>query len=405
MLFGALQGVNAAFDRPVKSGRANVLLTVGPSAVSLPLTDLPEILQVPIVAPETYQSARERVFATHRSGAGEKLRAAEQRQRVKSGRNEPRESETLGGGHRANTVRHQACAIETLDVTRRFGERTVLHQVSLRVPESGVYGFLGLNGAGKTTTIRLLLGLIKADAGSIELFGQPFNRDALRRIGSLVEMPSLYPHLTGRENLNVTRIQAAAPRSSIDHVLTVVGLANDADRLVRQYSLGMKQRLGLALALLNSPDLLILDEPTNGLDPAGIHEIRDLLRRMPREHGVTVFLSSHLLNEVEQIAEFVGIIHEGKILFQGALAELRERHNQPLRVGVHGTDKAAELLRAAGLDARIDGPDSISIRGMPIDASLIVRMLVQAGHQVFHASIQQNSLEDIFLSLTGGRAQ
>jgi lantibiotic transport system ATP-binding protein len=220
-----------------------------------------------------------------------------------------------------------AYAIETEDVTRRFGARTVLHQISLRVPQSGIYGFVGLNGAGKTTMIRLLLGLIKPDAGTIRVFGQSFSQDLLRRVGSLVEVPSLYSHLTGRENLEVTRRQIAAPRSRIDHALAVVRLSADADRLVRQYSLGMKQRLGLALALLNSPDLLILDEPTNGLDPAGIPEIRDLLRRMPRERGTTIFLSSHLLSEVEQIAESIGIVHEGKLLFQGSLAQLRERRS------------------------------------------------------------------------------
>lgn len=238
-------------------------------------------------------------------------------------------------------------AIETQDVTRRFGARTVLDQISLRVSQGGIYGFLGRNGAGKTTTIRLLLGLIKADAGSIRIFGQSFSQDLLRRVGSLVEVPSLYSHLTGRENLEVTRRQIAAPRARIDHALTVVRLSADADRLVRQYSLGMKQRLGLALALLNCPDLLILDEPTNGLDPAGIHEIRDLLRDMPRQHGITVFLSSHLLSEVEQIADAIGIVHDGKLLFQGSLAQLRQ----------------------------------------------------------CHASREQNSLEDIFLALTGGQGQ
>lgn len=225
---------------------------------------------------------------------------------------------------------HPACAIETNDVTRRFGARTVVHQLNLRVPQSGIYGFLGLNGAGKTTTIRMLLGLIKADAGSIRVFGKPFSLDVLRRIGALVEMPSLYSHLTGRENLEVTRRQIGAPRSRIDHALSVVHLTADADRLLGEYSLGMKQRLGVALALLNSPDLLILDEPTNGLDPAGIREMRDLLRSMPREHGVTVFLSSHLLSEVDQIAEYVGILHEGHLVFQGSLAELRERQNRQL---------------------------------------------------------------------------
>jgi lantibiotic transport system ATP-binding protein len=300
---------------------------------------------------------------------------------------------------------HQAYAIETNDVTRRFGARTSVHELSLRVPESGIYGFLGLNGAGKTTTIRLLLGLIKPDVGLIHILGRPFSHDLLRRIGSLVEMPSLYSHLTGRENLEVTRRQIGAPRSRIDHVLAVVRLTADADRLIREYSLGMKQRLGLALALLNSPNLLILDEPTNGLDPAGIHEMRDLLRSMPREHGVTVFLSSHLLNEVEQIAEFVGIVHEGRMVFQGPLAELRKRQNSTLSVGIRRAGRALEMLRAAGLDARSDAPDFISIRGVSIDASQITRMLVQDGHEVFHVSARHHSLEDIFLSLTAGEKQ
>jgi len=298
-----------------------------------------------------------------------------------------------------------AYAIQTSDVSRYFGAQRAVHQLSLRVPESGIYGFLGLNGAGKTTTVRLLLGLIQSDAGSIHLFGKPFSNSLLRRIGSLVDMPSLYSHLTGRENLEVTRRLIEAPRSKIDHALAVVRLTTDADRLVRDYSLGMRQRLGLALAIMNSPDLLILDEPTNGLDPAGIHEMRDLLRDMPREHGVTIFLSSHLLNEVEQVADFVGIIHEGHLMFQGSLAELRERQNRELKVGVRQADKALEFLSSADLDARIVGQDVISIQEAAIDASQVIRMLVESGYEVFHASLEQESLEDIFLSLTGGAKQ
>jgi ABC-2 type transport system ATP-binding protein len=224
-------------------------------------------------------------------------------------------------------------AIETDALTRRFGARTVVADLELRVPEGGIYGFLGLNGAGKTTTIRMLLGLIRPDSGAVEIFGRPFKQEVLARIGSLVEMPSLYAHLTGRENLEVTRRMVAAPKAAIDRVLELVGLAGDANRLVREYSLGMRQRLGLALALLNSPDLLILDEPTNGLDPAGIHEMRDLIRGLPAEHGVTVFLSSHLLAEVEQIAGFIGIIHEGRMVFQGSLDALRASQTSRLPAG------------------------------------------------------------------------
>ncbi|HEX3582062.1 MAG TPA: ATP-binding cassette domain-containing protein [Thermoanaerobaculia bacterium] len=218
--------------------------------------------------------------------------------------------------------------IETTALTRRFGTRVAVDDVHLQVPQGEIYGFLGLNGAGKTTTIRMLLGLIRADEGEVRIFGEPFRREVLARIGALVEMPSLYSHLTGRQNLEVTRRQIGAPKTSIDRSLGVVGLDDDANRLVREYSLGMRQRLGLALALLGSPELLILDEPTNGLDPAGIHEMRDLIRRMPAEHGVTVFLSSHLLAEVEQIAGFIGIIHKGRMVFQGPLAELRGSREQ-----------------------------------------------------------------------------
>ena len=281
----------------------------------------------------------------------------------------------------------------------------MIDQLNLRVQESGIYGFLEPNGAGKTTTIRLLLGLIRPDAGSVHVFGKQFNQNLLRRIGSLVEMPSLYPHLTGRENLEVTRRQIGAPRTSIERSLAIVRLVGDADKLLRQYSLGMKQRLGLALALLNSPELLILDEPTNGLDPAGIHEMRDLLRRMPLEHGVTVFLSSHLLSEVEQIAEFVGIIHEGRIVFQGALTELQERQSSWLRISVRRTEPAVEFLRTSGINASSNATGSIRVDGESRDAYRVNRLLMKNGHDVFHISLQEESLEDIFLSLTGGRIQ
>jgi len=216
--------------------------------------------------------------------------------------------------------------IETRGLSRRFGAQVAVDDLNLLVPAAGVYGFLGPNGAGKTTAIRMLLGLIRPDAGEVCLFGQPLrsnHRALMSRVGALVEAPSLYPHLTGRENLEVTRRLLGSPPKLIDVALDTIRLMRDADRRVREYSLGMRQRLGLALALLNKPQLLILDEPTNGLDPAGIHEMRDLIRRLPDEFGVTVFLSSHLLSEVEQIASHIGIIHESKLLFQGTLAELQ----------------------------------------------------------------------------------
>ena len=296
-------------------------------------------------------------------------------------------------------------AIETHGLIRRFGSRTVVDRVDLRVPGECVYGFLGPNGAGKTTTIRLLLGLIRPDAGGVDVFGEPFSRDSLRRVGSLVESPSLYPHLTGRENLEVTRRLLGTPRAGIDRALETSRLQADADRLVRDYSLGMKQRLGLALALMTEPRLLVLDEPTNGLDPAGIHEMRDLLRRLPRENGVTVFLSSHLLAEVEQIAGFVGIIYEGRLTFQGRLSELRERQKSHLRLGVKRAEAALQLLRDAGIAAHADGGTLLHVEGDAREATSVNRLLVESGHDVFHLSVERQSLEAIFLGLTGGRPE
>jgi ABC-2 type transport system ATP-binding protein len=297
--------------------------------------------------------------------------------------------------------------IETRELTRQFGSKLAVDHLDLSVPAAGVYGFLGPNGAGKTTAIRMLLGLIKPTSGEVFLFGLPLykNRLALsRRIGALVESPSLYPHLTGRENLEVTRRLIGAPSEMIISALETVRLTKDSDRLVREYSLGMRQRLGLALALLNKPQLLILDEPTNGLDPAGIHEMRDLIRRLPADAGVTVFLSSHLLSEVEQIASHIGIIQEGRLLFQGRLADLQKRQLTRLRVGTNQLDQAASFLTKAGwMVEQSDGMLNVAATTSE-DAISINSLLVDRGIDVFHLSLSQASLEDIFLALTADQS-
>lgn len=304
-------------------------------------------------------------------------------------------------------MREQEYLIETRGLRRRFGAQVAVDDLNLLVPAAGVYGFLGPNGAGKTTAIRMLLGLIRPDAGEVCLFGQPLHsnhRALMSRVGALVEAPSLYPHLTGRENLEVTRRLLGAPRNLIDVALETVRMTRDADRRVREYSLGMRQRLGLAVALLNKPKLLILDEPTNGLDPAGIHEMRDLIRRLPDEFGVTVFLSSHLLSEVEQIAGHIGIIHESKLLFQGPLAELQKKQQTELTVGVTKPDEAIDCLVGAGWSVqRRDGLLSVSAAA-PEDAVKVNRLLLDHRLDVFHLALSQRSLEDIFLTLTAGRA-
>ena len=296
--------------------------------------------------------------------------------------------------------------IETRGLSRRFGSQVAVDDLNLLVPPAGVYGFLGPNGAGKTTAIRMLLGLIRPDAGEVRLFGRALNsnhRLLMNRVGALVEAPSLYPHLTCRENLEVTRRLTGGPRQWIDRALETIKLTRDADRRVREYSLGMRQRLGLALALLNQPELLILDEPTNGLDPAGIHEMRDLIRRLPEEFGATVFLSSHLLSEVEQIASHIGIIHESRLLFQGTLAELQEKQQTELSVGVSQPDEAFNCLVSAGWSvARRNGLLSVSA-AVAEDAVKVNRLLMDHRLDVFHLSLSQRSLEDIFLTLTNGQ--
>jgi ABC-2 type transport system ATP-binding protein len=301
----------------------------------------------------------------------------------------------------------QTTAIETCGLTRRFGAQLAVDDLSLLVPEAGVYGFLGPNGAGKTTTIRMLLGLIRPDSGEVRLFGEPLaenHQSLMRRVGALVETPSLYPHLTGRENLEVTRRLLGAPRELIDRALDIVKLAQDAHRRVRAYSLGMRQRLGLALALLNNPKLLILDEPANGLDPAGIHEMRDLIRRLPAEFGTTVFLSSHLLSEVEQIANHIGIIHHGRLLFQGTLGELQAQRQEHLTIGVKQHEQALRCLTDAGWSAfrREDGWLTVTAT-TPDAAAQINSLLVNQRLDVFHIAHEQASLEDIFLTLTKGK--
>jgi lantibiotic transport system ATP-binding protein len=239
-------------------------------------------------------------------------------------------------------------AIQTESLTRQFSGQYGVRDLELAVPGGAIYGFVGPNGAGKTTTIRLLLNLLKPTNGAIRIFGQSLCRESLARIGALVESPSLYAHLSGRQNLEVTRILLDAPRIRIDEVLERVGLRDAGDRLVREYSLGMRQRLGLALALINRPKLLILDEPSNGLDPAGILELRQTMKSLSENDSVAIFVSSHLLSEVELIATHVGVIHEGRMCFQGSLDALKQSAISLLQIQCGSHDYAIRILNKAG---------------------------------------------------------
>jgi ABC-2 type transport system ATP-binding protein len=296
--------------------------------------------------------------------------------------------------------------IVTERLSRRFSSFQAVKDVNLRVPAGVVYGFLGPNGAGKTTTIRMLLDLIRPSSGQVYLFGQPFSRKEwrrLRHVGALVESPSLYPHLTGRENLEVIRRMLDLPRKNIDRVLQIVRMVKDGNRLVKHYSLGMKQRLALALAMLNEPQLLILDEPTNGLDPAGIQEIRAMIRDMPRQMGVTVFLSSHLLSEVELMATHVGIIQQGSLLFQGKLSELKQRWGSTVQISVDRAEEAAAFLSSLGWLVKRNGAGQELLSGDERQLSDINQALTQNGFRVSQLYLRQAGLEEMFIELTGGK--
>ena len=296
-------------------------------------------------------------------------------------------------------------AIAVSGLTRRFGEIRAVQSLSLSVPQRSVYAFLGPNGAGKTTTIRMLLGLLRPDRGDVRIFGELMNRSnrlcLLSRIGSMVEGPSLYPHLTAYENLQVTQKLISLKPFEIDRVVAITRLENDAHRLVKTYSQGMRQRLGLALALLAKPDLLILDEPTNGLDPAGMTEMRELIRRLPEECGVTVFLSSHLLSEVEQTATHVGIIGCGQLLFEGTLAAFQQRSGNRVVIETDSPATAGEILRQGGWNPVSLGDSALRIE-FPNQASVAsaVEMLVTAGAKIYQVRTEQPSLENLFLDLT-----
>ena len=298
--------------------------------------------------------------------------------------------------------------IETKALCKQYGPHTAVDHVELHVPQGCVYGFIGPNGAGKPTTMKMLLGLIHPTAGRVRLLGQELTEKSrlplLRQTGSLIESPAGYLHLTAQENLEIVADLKGVPHKDIGRVLDIVHLTQDRNRRVGQYSLGMKQRLGIAMALLGSPKLLILDEPTNGLDPAGIQEMRALIRNMPAATGATVLISSHLLGEMEQMVEQVGIIDHGHILFEGPLTELQRHSRGNVTLRLLDPAKAAPILRANGLTAH---GDSCVVTLPPLRDSLLadlVQNLAACGAGVVELTPHTKTLEEIFLSLTSEEA-
>ena len=302
-----------------------------------------------------------------------------------------------------------AGAVATDGLTKRFGAQTAVDDLDLDVPRGAVYGFLGPNGSGKTTTIRMLLGLVHPTAGRIELLGHPIpgrSSDVLPRVGSLVEGPAFHPYLSGRANL--ARLDAADrfadPRTAagrIDEALDRVGLLAAARKRYRAYSLGMRQRLAIAAALLAPRDLLVLDEPTNGLDPQGTREVRHLVASLAAD-GTTVLVSSHLLSEVEQMCSHVGVMREGRLVAQGTVADVRSAGAQVVvEVSTADPAQAAQTLRALGLSGVVMTAVGASAPPGDLAPEDIVAGLVHAGVAVRGFSVVAPSLEDLFVSLTG----
>jgi len=301
--------------------------------------------------------------------------------------------------------KRKSVVIQTEGLSFTFGNQQVVKSVSLRVPAGSIFGFLGPNGAGKTTTIKLLLNLLHADSGSIHIFGQEIkaNRIAvLGQIGSLIEQPAIYAHMTGRENLRNRALLLQLPHSRVEEMLALVHLKTAADKKAGRYSLGMKQRLGIALALLSDPQLLILDEPTNGLDPNGIIEIRQLLMKLVHEHGKTVFISSHLLGEIDKMATHVGIINNGEMLFQGSLEEL-EAMSKPLvqiEVGGNAAEAAAAITSKGHTVADVE-QDTLFVDYLSKEQmGEINTLLNQKGYVVYSITKVQKDLENLFLDIT-----
>ncbi|MDU0348486.1 ABC transporter ATP-binding protein [Actinomyces sp. MRS3W] len=291
--------------------------------------------------------------------------------------------------------------VTTDGLTKSYGDFRAVDDVNLRVPHGGVYGFLGPNGAGKSTTMKLLLGLTRPTAGTMSVLGRPVSARsplAAGTIGSLIEGPSYYPRLTGAENLAMLADYLGLPHSRVGHALTTVALADQGKKLVRDYSLGMKQRLGLAMALLADPPLILLDEPTNGLDPAGVAEIRELIVSLARQEGTTIIVSSHILSEIEQMADVVGIICAGRLRYQGPLSGLQDAG--VIDFTVSDPDGLAGLLAERRITHRVQGR-TVRTPMLP-DAAVgdLVTGIVHSGGTIFRVQTVRKTLEQAFLELT-----
>lgn len=294
--------------------------------------------------------------------------------------------------------------VVTENLSKRYGRTFSVTNVNLTVHEGEIFGFLGPNGAGKTTTLKMILGLTKPTKGNVKVFGKDFAKNRsyiLSQTGSLIESPSYYAHLTGLENMLIIQKLRNVSDNLVAEALKIVRLEKAKDKKVKDYSLGMKQRLGIAMALVTFPKLLILDEPTNGLDPAGIGEIRELIQSLPKKYGITVLISSHLLSEIEQIATSVGIIHEGEMIFQGSIDSLKSRSRPTIIVKTGNNRYAQEFLFTKGFSPSIQGDRLVFNEITDAQVIQINKLLIDANIDVLRIEEEKKTLESIFLEMTG----
>ena len=293
--------------------------------------------------------------------------------------------------------------VATDNLSKEYDGVYRVQELDIRIKEGDIYGFLGPNGAGKSTTMKMLLGLVKPTSGTIEIMGKPFNeknlRDILASVGSLIESPSYYGHLTGRENMEIIRRLLDLPKKNIEEAVHIVRMENQMEKKVKNYSLGMKQRLGIAMALARFPKLLILDEPTNGLDPAGIEEMRELIKMLPKQYGMTVMISSHILSEIDQMATVVGIINQGCLIFQERMSVLDMQREPQIILRTSDNNHAFQLLKKANPQRTTDGLQIGALTDEQTGA--VVQCLCSNGISVYRVEEHRVSLEDIFLNLTG----
>ena len=293
--------------------------------------------------------------------------------------------------------------VATDNLSKEYDGVYRVQELDIRIKEGDIYGFLGPNGAGKSTTMKMLLGLVKPTSGTIEIMGKPFNektrRDILASVGSLIESPSYYGHLTGRENMEIIRRLRDLPQKNIEEAVHIVRMENQMEKKVKNYSLGMKQRLGIAMALARFPKLLILDEPTNGLDPAGIEEMRELIKTLPKQYGMTVMISSHILSEIDQMATVVGIINQGCLIFQERMSVLDTQREPQIVLRTSDNNRAYQLLKKVNPQRTADGLQIGALTDEQTGA--VVQCLCSNGISVYRVEEHRESLEDIFLNLTG----